>query len=271
MFTKYAGYSLEYLVFDSKVYTQGQGIRLDQLVSMTAYLSAPTVSVAASASNAYSVGNMFIGDQTELFPPTFQVGLTAADPYIKVPAGWEDLLSAWRRVTDVWSFEEGSSSGINTLFTIEQSLAQQTYFSYSMGNYGFDLISWYTLKNWLEVREKILSVKRDLLFNDKTQQMIIIPEPTANQAFYGVIGCYIEKPLREILREMWVYQYSLALTKIVIGRVRGKFEGAQLFGGGTLNQDLLAEGLEEKKALEVELFTGTPGFGDAAPPTFFIG
>ena len=272
MFTKYAGYSLEYLVFDSKLYTQGQGIRVDQLITITDYLSAPTVTVAASASNAYTIGQMFVGDNTEIFPPMFTVGASGDDQgMIKIPAGWEDLIGDWRRVVDIWSFEEGASSGINTLFTIEQALAQQTYFSYSMGNYGFDLISWYVLKNWLEVREKILSVKRDLVFNDKTQQLIIIPEPTAQQSFYGIIGCYVEKPLREMMRETWVYQYALALTKINIGRVRGKFENVPLFGGGQLSKDLLAEGLEEKKYLEEKLFESAPGFGDAAPPMFFIG
>ena len=38
------------------------------------------------------------------------------------------------------------------LLLAQQTLAQQTYFSYAMGNYGFDLISWYTLKDWLKTR-----------------------------------------------------------------------------------------------------------------------
>ena len=43
----------------------------------------------------------------------------------------------YRKVMSVTDFEEGSNTGINTLFTLEQTLAQQTYFSYAMGNYGF--------------------------------------------------------------------------------------------------------------------------------------
>ena len=30
----------------------------------------------------------------------------------------------------------------------------------TMGNYGFDLVSWYTLKEWLDTREKLLAIKR---------------------------------------------------------------------------------------------------------------
>ena len=180
----------------------------------------------------------------------------------------------YRRVTDVFSFEEGSTSGINTLFTIEQTLAQQTYFSYAMGNFGFDLISWYVLKDWLDVREKMLSVKRYFEFNERTQRVHLIPEPqtTSGGRFFGAIGCYVEKPLRDLVKEPWIYQYALALTKINIARIRGKYSGTNLFGGGAPNYtDLLSEGLSEKASLEESLYTGTPGFGDAAPPMFFVG
>ena len=69
-----------------------------------------------------------------------------------------------------------------------------------------------------------------------------------------------------------MYQYALALTKITLGRVRGKFGNAQLFGGTSLDTSILQEGLQEKKELETMLTTGaSPGFGDAAPPMFFVG
>ena len=86
------------------------------------------------------------------------------------------------------------------------------------------------------------------------------------------MSCYVEKPIRDVIKEPWVYQYALALTKITIGRVRGKFGNVQLLGGGALNYDMLSEGLERKKELEAELLTGaSPGLGDTDPPMFFIG
>jgi hypothetical protein len=54
---------------------------------------------------------------------------------------YDTLINNYRQVMAVSNFDEGSNQGVNTLFTIEQTLAQQTYFSYSMGNYGFDLLS----------------------------------------------------------------------------------------------------------------------------------
>ena len=195
--------------------------------------------------------------------------LTATSPII---GRFDSLTRQSRKVIEIYSHEESSSSSLNTLFTIEQTLAQQTYFSYAMGNYGFDLISWYTLKQWLETREKMLSTKRYFKFNERTQHMLLIPEPKAGERFYGVVSCYVEKPVYDLIKEPWVYQYALALTKITLGRVRGKFGNAQLFGGTALDTSILQEGLTEKKELEEMLLKGaTPGFGDAAPPMFFVG
>ena len=195
--------------------------------------------------------------------------LTATNPII---GRFDSLTRQSRKVIDAFSYDESTSSSLNTLFTIEQTLAQQTYFSYAMGNYGFDLISWYILKQWLETREKMLSTKRYFQFDDRTQHLRLIPEPKSGERFYGVLSCYVEKPIYDLIKEPWVYQYALALTKITLGRVRGKFGSAQLFGGTTLDTSILQEGLEEKKALEEMLMEGaTPGFGDAAPPMFFVG
>ena len=181
----------------------------------------------------------------------------------------------YRKVIDIIDFEEGSSTGVNTLFTIEQTLAQQTYFSYAMGNYGFDLISWYVLKNWLEVREKLLALRRYFTFDERTQYLTMYPPPRtpgSGSRFYGVLNCYVERRLRDVIKEPWVYQYALALSKIAIGNVRGKYTGTTMFGGGQINyNDLLSQGLSEKEKLEEKLFTSTPGFGDAAPPSFFVG
>ena len=195
--------------------------------------------------------------------------LTATSPII---GRFDSLTRQSRKVMEVTSYDESTSSSLNTLFTIEQTLAQQTYFSYAMGNYGFDLISWYILKQWLETREKMLSTKRHFRFDDRTQHLILTPEPKTGERFYGVVSCYVEKPVRHLIQEPWVYQYALALTKISLGRVRGKFGSAQLFGGTALDTSILQEGLDEKKALEEMLMKGSsPGFGDAEPPMFFVG
>ena len=75
-----------------------------------------------------------------------------------------------------------------------------------------------------------------------------------------------------MLREPWVYEYALALSKINIGRVRNKYIGTSLFGGGQLDTSLIQEGRDDKKELERDMRTSlTPGWGASDPPTFFVG
>ncbi|NBP16918.1 hypothetical protein EBU95_21480, partial [bacterium] len=322
-FTKYAGYTREYLVFDSNLYQPNVGIRLDHLYTLAKtglsdsaklknetsapstsyYLQEPsTIFVAnstipatvfassSSLSAVYTTGIFTF----QLFDQTLYSSITAFNSSLSscFTQSYKPVLTQqcvdtnatqysnvfdydildYRKVVAVTDFEEGSTTGINTLFTLEQTLAQQTYFSYAMGNYGFDLVSWYTLKEWIETREKLLATRRSFEFDDRTQLLKIFPQPK-NSRFYGVISCYVERPIRDIIKEQWVYQYALALSKIVVGRVRGNFTGVALLGGGTLNyESLLSEGITEKKDLEQLLLTGAaPGFGDADPIMFFVG
>lgn len=326
-FSKFAGYTKEYLIFDSNLYKKDYGIKLDDLFTLqnsdtykeqkeldtpnkdftkeidnseTVYASTSSIpgsvfssisSLSSALENGISANNIFTDDFYEeivsevpsvssLFVPQVKNNFTRKGSVVGKGENFinsfdYDLMD-YRKVISVTDFEEGSSTGINTLFTIEQTLAQQTYFSYAMGNYGFDLISWYTLKNWLETREKMLATKRSYSFDERTQVLRMYPQPNAsssNVRFYGVISCYVERPIRDILKELWVYQYALALTKMAVANIRGKYGNVTLFGGGSLNSsDLMTQGLTEKAALEEQLLVGAaPGQGDSDPALFFVG
>jgi hypothetical protein len=350
-FTKYAGFTREFLIFDSDMYEKNKGIRLDLLYTLAntnlttnarkvagtnplgpgpEFIGSTPESVFVSTSTILS-GNfvnskfpVFTGDtsvlsgslsatfttltggqngiqQFELFDHSLVSSITSLQDtdgsllgqsltglFTKTPrqtltiqgsaseaTSYQNVfdydIMDYRKVVDVVDFEEGSTTGINTLFTLEQTLAQQTYFSYAMGNYGFDLISWYTLKEFIDTREKMLAIKRDVSFNPRTQYMTMYPQPGSDK-FYGVVSCYIEKPIRSVIMEQWIYEYALALSMITIGRVRGKFGSVSLLGGGALNYDLLQEGQQKKAELEQKLMDGaSPGLGDTDPTMFFVG
>jgi hypothetical protein len=326
-FSKFAGYTKEYLIFDSNLYKKDYGIKIDDLFTLqnsstfaeqkelktpnkdftksintkeTVFAATSAIpgslfssisSLSSALENGISANDIFAEDfyseitnklpsVSSLFLPQVKNNITRQGAVVNKT---EQLINSfdydvmdYRKVIAVTDFEEGSSTGINTLFTIEQSLAQQTYFSYAMGNYGFDLVSWYTLKNWLETREKLLATKRSYTFDDRTQLLRMFPQPNAsssNVRFYGVVSCYVERPIRDILKELWVYQYSLALTKMAVANIRGKYGNVTLFGGGSLNSsEFMSQGLSEKAALEEQLMTGAaPGQGDADPSLFFVG
>jgi len=148
-------------------------------------------------------------------------------------------------------------------------MAQQIYSSYMIGNFGFDLITWEVLKGFIDTRNKVLALQPQFRFDNRTQILRLIPEPTDNHTYLGVVGCYVERPIKDVIRERWVQKYSLALAKIAIARVREKFSGTNLFGGGQVNSSsLLQEGIKEKETLETELMNS---YQDVTPPTFFIG
>ena len=321
-FSKFAGYTDEYLIFNSQIYEKNKGIRLDHLFTLakagltdkekvaskpkwpnpdytiitpqTVYISTSTLdsSVFSSSSSLssvfdtglpefeivdqslYSTITSYNPDLVSIFRESVQKQVSiqsqeaTATEYSNV---FDYDIMDYRKVIAVLDFEEGSNQGVNTLFTLEQTLAQQTYFSYALGNYGFDLVSWYSLKEWLETREKVLSTRRDIKFDGRTQYLQMYPQP-GSSIFYGVLRCYIERPIRDLIKEQWVYEYALALSMISVGRARSKFSGVSLLGGGSLNADILAEGRERKAELEKMLLEGaSAGYGDADPPMFFLG
>lgn len=321
-FTKYAGFTKEFLIFDSNLYEKNKGIRIDHLYTLaktdltnpekiakasrytspnfivenpdTVYVSITSLpnsffSTSSALSTLFTEGlyELEIVDNT-LYNSltTYNTSLTGSfkESRKKIQTIQGEPIAAhqyanvfdydamdYRKVIAVTDFEEGSNTGINTLFTLEQTLAQQTYFSYALGNYGFDLVSWYSLKEWLDTREKVLATRKDFKFDERTQYLQMYPQPGSSR-FYGVISCYVERPIRDVIKEQWVYEYACALTKIIIGRVRGKFTNVNLLGGGVLNAAILEEGIREKKELEEKLLTGaSAGLGDADPCLFFIG
>jgi hypothetical protein len=96
------------------------------------------------------------------------------------------------------------------------------------------------------------------------------PEPNDTTRFYGVLACYVERPIRDIIKEIWVYKYTLAQIKVLVGTIRGKIP-VPMFGGQIFNADLLNQGREEMKELEQQLFTASAGYGDADPTIFLVG
>lgn len=222
--------------------------------------------------STYSQLTAFDSSLTSLFITTpkqsFTVQCEPQENVVKYNNMFDYDILEYRKVIDVIDFIEGSSSGVNTLFSMEQTMAQQTYYSYAMGNFGFDLLSWHTVKDWQDTREKLLAIKRDIHFDNRTQYLRLMPQPKNNR-FFGVLECYVERPLKDIVKEKWVLDYAVALCKIMWGRILTKVNGVQMLGGGTLNGgEVLSEGVNEKLALETFLIEG--GFG-YEPISMFCG
>jgi hypothetical protein len=235
-FTKFSGVTEEFLIFRSDLYKSGVGLDVGRLMNISPEM------MNSNTNNP------------------------------SLSAGYDYDLEDFRKVVDVYSFAEGNNTGVNTLFTIENTIAQQAYFGQLLGNVGYDLVTWQALKTWLDTREKLLALTPYLRFDPDTQFLKIIPEPSrqnGTSTYFGLIGCKMQKPIKFLVSQLWVYRYTLALTKIAVGHVRGKFQGTSLFGGQTVNgADMLRQGEKEKDELEKEITTDQI---DREPIKFFIG
>ncbi len=322
-FTKYAGHTKEYLVFNSDLYERDKGIRLDYLYTVSntgftlsqklndqtipnpdfelkfrenLYVSLSDISynhfLTSSALSASiptdGISTMQILDESSFAQLTafdanlrnmfrispmkpFNVQCEQVENVRTINNMFDYDIMDYRKVIDVIDFEEGSSSGISQLFSMEQTLAQQTFYSYAMGNFGFDLLSWHTVKDWQDTREKLLATRRDIHFDNRTQYLKFYPQPKDTSSFVGVLECYVERPLRDIIKEKWVLDYSIALSKVMWGRILTKINGVTMLGGGTLNgAEILAEGNADKERLETMLIEGTGGTASYEPIMMFI-
>ena len=151
-------------------------------------------------------------------------------------------------------------SGINTLFSVENTLFNEGMlgdFSKDMG-----LVSWQLAQQYVDMARDLLIPMHIIDFNPYDKKLKITPTPTEDVV--GILKVWSTWDFTftsPIYNEIWLKQYALALSKISLGEIRGKFSGTALPGGGTINGDSMrAEGLEEKEKLEENIieFDGEP-------------
>ena len=178
----------------------------------------------------------------------------------------------YRKVASVTNYSESGVSSITSLYNFDTSLAQQFFYTNQFNHRSFGLTTWYALHEWRNTYEKLLAVKRGWHFNKDTQYLTLTPQPRMGERFFGIVECWVEKPLKDVLKEPWVFDYALALCKEMLGRVRSKWgDSVQMLGGGSLTGNALAqEGVNKQKELLEELIKNQ-AYGAMHKPRFFIG
>ena len=148
----------------------------------------------------------------------------------------------YRKVVSVTNYSESGVSSITSLYNFDTSLAQQFFYTNQFNHRSFGLTTWYALHEWRNLYEKMLAVKRGWHFNKDTQYLTLTPQPKLGERFFGIVECWVERPLKDVLKEPWVFDYALALVKEMLGRVRSKWgDSVQMLGGGSLTGNALAQ------------------------------
>lgn len=178
----------------------------------------------------------------------------------------------YRKVNSVTNYSESGVSSITSLYNFDTSLAQQFFYTNQFNHRSFGLTTWYALHEWRNTYEKLLATKRGWSFNKDTQYLTLTPQPRMGERFFGIVECWVEKPLKDVLKEPWVFDYALAVCKEMLGRVRSKWgDNVSMLGGGSLTGNALAqEGVNKQKELLEELIKNQ-AYGAMHKPRFFIG
>ena len=147
----------------------------------------------------------------------------------------------YRKVVSVVNYSESGVSSITSLYNFDTSLAQQFFYTNQFNHRSFGLTTWYALHEWRNLYEKMLAVKRGWSFNKDTQYLTLTPQPRMGERFFGIVECWVERPLKDVLKEPWVFDYALAVCKEMLGRVRSKWgDSVSMLGGGSLTGNALA-------------------------------
>lgn len=162
--------------------------------------------------------------------------------------------------------ESAIGGGINTLFTVENQLYNAGYIDIFSGS--MNLTSYEIAMQYLDMSRRMLSAEFFTEFNPYTNTLTITPAP--DEDMVGVLEMYSKRDFgtstSTIYDEIWVKRYALALCKVTLGRIWGKFQGMPLPGGSTLDADSMkSEGLEEMEKWEEKLI---PDESEPLEPSF---
>lgn len=125
---------------------------------------------------------------------------------------------------------------------------------------GSGWVNYELAMSYLEFSQKMLGGDYDMSYDPRTRILQLWPDPIRTNQTKGwiVVECQCLRPDDQQFGENWVKQMALAQAKVVLGRVRSKFNNISLPGGGTVNTEDKSEGLGEIEALRTNLLERFP-------------
>lgn len=141
--------------------------------------------------------------------------------------------------------------------------------NFGSGNLAGSFVTYHNFVEFKKMAQRLLSTQPDWQYNKNAKRLVLIPEPRGLAQIpppyhselwphpdlgrmpdprWGVpmiIEAEIEPPLDELYCNEHVKRLTLAYCKIMLGQIRGKYEGINLPGGGSVSKEIGAEGKEE--------------------------
>ena len=158
-----------------------------------------------------------------------------------------DTYAVNENVESIIDFDTTHSFGgsVTTLFTVENILYNEGLLA---GHAPMELVSWELAQQYMELLRDKFVAKFFVDHNKYKQEIKLTPKPTkAFTAILEVYSFWTHDIKTAIYDEIFIKNYSLALTKIVLGTIWNKYGGISLPGGGMLNgAELKNEGIIER-------------------------
>ena len=173
------------------------------------------------------------------------------EDYLVVPlSGYKSAsgglsLSAWNVKSIFTMDEEWGSGGINTLFSVENQMANAGIIPMNFGAQGA-LTTYEMANSFISVARRMLCQKFDFNYNPRTQRLKLYPDPIQqNKTGFIILGVKIVPPEEDLVGELYVKRLALAKAKMILGKIRSKFTGVVLPGGASIDESIGEEGGQE--------------------------
>lgn len=158
------------------------------------------------------------------------------------------------------------TTSINTLFTTANIMWNSGVYQFlnNSSNFSFLYVDYLT-RSSLEMVERQIPSTYVHEYSPMYNKLKIVPTPSS--IGYFLVNAYIlegsnfdswtqSENDKKSYGNLWIYEYSLALSKIRLGMIRRKFENFNSIGNIGIGLDgsaLIQEGTEEKRELEEKL------------------
>lgn len=173
-------------------------------------------------------------------------------------------------VTGVFMLDDmtvGLNGDFNRLFSIPNSMLNAGMLAIPYSDTGYGWVNWELFHQNLDNIKRFLGGGFQFNYNPRNKILKLVPDPIKEKLEgWLVFGVHVIREETMQYGEEWVKKYALALAKIIVGRVRTKYNGTQLLGGATLKDDLTSEGITERDQLMEDLRVNEQG-----PLNFWIG
>lgn len=167
------------------------------------------------------------------------------------------------------------SQSVDTLFSIPNQMYNAGIYPFAQGaGSSSDWTTYELAMQSVEFAKHMTGGGFGYNYNPRTKMLILTPDPIKSINGGGVdfsggdasftpgwvvVGCYTIREDTMQYGEDWVKKYALAESKIILGKVRKKFEGMQMLGGGTIDTSVGDEGITERDELIEKLRTSESG------------